>query len=292
MDKDKIIKSISDQLEDIQDQFDIIKGREGKIPSIELDLVMDNIRKVYESFLHLEKVNQPVVSFTVEDKPAIKEEVNATVEEKIKDEPREDVKEIIDEKKVEEDPEAITITEETVDEDIKKSEPSGKKEPDKVKEEEVKAPSVDGAQLKEEEKEEPAPAVFVEPAPEPVTVTREEPVKEEASNVKTTLDLFGEQSSTLADRLKETSETRVADKLKTNKIIDIKGAIGINEKFLFINELFEGSLKNYEDSINKLNNCQSGEQAGNVLTELQDTFGWDNENITAKSFIDLVNRKF
>ena len=143
-----------------------------------------------------------------------------------------------------------------------------------------------------------------EDAPEdtltPDTAMKEEPADEvnveaagaDPNKTKTTLDLFGEHSSTLADRLKDTSEKRVADKLMHEKIDDLKNAIGINEKFQFINELFDGSLKNYEDAIGKLNDCQSPEQAKAMLIVLQSKFGWDSEEATSKSFIDLVNRKF
>ncbi len=57
MDK-KIIKGLIDEkLEVIQDQFSIIKEYEGKIPVIEIDLLMTSIRDLYELVLSLQFEN-------------------------------------------------------------------------------------------------------------------------------------------------------------------------------------------------------------------------------------------
>jgi hypothetical protein len=221
MDKDNFIQTIDNHLEDIREQFEVIRDYEGKIPVIELDLIMSNIRKVYETLLKLEKLNQPAIPFNVQEP----------------------------------EPSDISVVEAEKTEEV------------------------------------PAQTSPVSAMPE---VSMTVPVEKDAEpdQPKTTLDLFGEPASTLADSLKEAPEKRVADKLQGEKVVDIKAAIGINEKFLFINELFDGSLKNYEDAISKINQCQSEGEAGQVLEELQTQFTWAKENITAKSFIELVNRKF
>lgn len=254
MEKDKFLEAISNHLEDIREQFEIIRGYEGKIPSIELDLVMSNIRKVYEAFVKLEKLNQPVVSFSVEKKqekgPAAAPEV--PVEEKKEQPPAE--------KAVEEARPADTVPEVQPE---AQPEVQPEAQPEVEKEKEVETPVAE----QEEEKEEP-------------------------KQPKTTLDLFGESSSTLADRLTDNTEKRVADKLKVEKIKDIRSAVGINEKFLFINELFDGSLKNYEDAVSRLNQCASGAEAGQILDEFQANYRWDRDDPTTLTFMDLVRRRF
>jgi hypothetical protein len=281
MDKDKFMQSINNHLEDIREQFEIIKEYEGKIPAIELDLIMSNIRKVYEAFLKLEKLNQPVTPSHSEVSTPVKSE-----------EPGEEV------------PEQNEEIETSVDIEPEE-EPVSQIEPQKAK------PPVlaDNDPWATQKTEEPAPVFVPEVGsskPEEVTVQATSPASAQpAESVagpveaeplpdpqKTTLDLFGEQASTLADNLKDKPEKRVADKLQSEKINDIKSVIGINEKFLFINELFDGSLKNYEDAIDKINLCQSGEEAGQVLDELHTQFTWEKENTTAQSFVELVNRKF
>lgn len=305
MDKEKIILAIHEQLEDIREQFDIIKNHDGKIPIIEIDLIMSNLRDIYESFIHLEKISRPVISFEIENQHPVPE--TAAVRHEVPEESRvappvPETIEKAEEKMAEPEPEAKAVeveevmpepepeTRTPVVEEIQ-AEPEPMATVPEVEEKEDHLPEPEPVAEEEEEEPEPTPPPVMEVAPEPVAEVKMESPREEQS-AKTTLDLFGEPSDTLADRLKDNNEKRIADTLKADKIIDIKSAIGINEKFLFINELFDGSLKNYEDSISKLNACQTNFQAGQVLTELQTTFGWDAENTTARSFIDLVNRKF
>ena len=283
MEKDKFLQAISNHLEDIREQFEIIRGYEGKIPSIELDLVMSNIRKVYEAFVKLEKLNQPVVSFSIEkekDREAAAPPETPVEEKKEQPSP---------EKAVEEtrpaDPEPTAPPEERLEKEPEA--PVAEQQQEKEVEKQVVAPVAE----QHEEKEEPKPPV-VEERPVAEAHPQEKTEKETPKQPKTTLDLFGESSSTLADRLTDNTEKRVADKLKVEKIKDIRGAIGINEKFLFINELFDGSLKSYEDAISRLNQCPSGTEAGQILDEFQANYRWDRDDPTTLTFMDLVRRRF
>lgn len=258
MEKDNYLKVIDGHLEDIREQFEIIRAYEGKIPSIELDLIMANLQEVYDTFRQLEKLNQPVFSFKLERE--------APAETPIAEPPPEVKAEEPAETPIAAPPPEVK-TPEPVETPIAEPPP------------EVKTPEPD-----------PLPPVEKASDPEP-----EKPVttpSAESRTAKSTLDLFGESSSTLADRLKDTNEKRVADKLKPARLHDIRSAIGINEKFLFINELFDGSLKNYEDAISKLNDCLDGSEADRQLTILQAAFSWDPDNVTVISFTDLVSRKF
>lgn len=271
-------------MEDIREQFGIIRAYEGKIPNIEVDLILSNIRNIYESFLQVDKLNQPVIAFSIEKEKSKTVPVEAETEVETEAEAEAEIEveteaeaEIEAETEVETEVETEAETEIEAEIEIEpQPKPQTQPQPDPVPRPEPI----------------PQPDPVPQPEPEPLPEPQPQPTAAGSGHVKTTLDLFGESSSTLADRLKDNSEKRVADKLKPEKINDIKGAIGINEKFLFINELFDGSLKSYEDAISKLNSCVSSFQAERVLDELRNAFGWDHDNSTAASFIDLVNRKF
>jgi len=73
---------------------------------------------------------------------------------------------------------------------------------------------------------------------------------------------------------------------------DIKTAIGINDKFEFINELFKGSIADYEAGLQLLNNSANRELALKVFNELQKKYGWQQENETADRLQEIVERKF
>lgn len=89
----------------------------------------------------------------------------------------------------------------------------------------------------------------------------------------------------------QTSES-VGEKLQHKKITDLKASIGINEKFQFINELFEGNMKEYNVAIDQINNFTEHEDAENYLADLRDMYKWNEENPIAKNFLDLVQRRF
>ena len=58
MDKKILLGVIGEKLEIIQEQFSIIKEYDGKIPVIEIDLLMSNVRDLYELFITLQQENR------------------------------------------------------------------------------------------------------------------------------------------------------------------------------------------------------------------------------------------
>jgi hypothetical protein len=141
--------------------------------------------------------------------------------------------------------------------------------------------------------EAPAPAISPEPEPAPMQAKIPEPVQQTGTPQKITFDLFSDvTASTLADRLKEGQEKRIADKLTENKGVDLRTSIGINDKFLFINELFDGNMRIYDDIVQKLNSAVTSAQVDLLLLDLKIAYNWDSESPTVKKFVELVRRKF
>lgn len=78
-------------------------------------------------------------------------------------------------------------------------------------------------------------------------------------------------------------------KLQNKPITDLAKAIGINDKFLFIKELFGGDADLYNQTIKHLNQAVDLNEA---IIYIHENFDWDADNETAMAFIDLVRRKF
>ena len=72
-------------------------------------------------------------------------------------------------------------------------------------------------------------------------------------------------------------------------ISDIGAAIGINDKFYFIRELFSGDTRAYQDTIKRLNSSASLGEAMKILDE-NTVMGSDPG--AQSSFVDIVRRKF
>lgn len=96
----------------------------------------------------------------------------------------------------------------------------------------------------------------------------------------------------LNDRLK-TSGTEISAFLTDAPVRDLKKAIGVNDRFLFLSELFRGDVDMYERSIKTINNFRILAEAEYwIERELKIKLGWDNSAETTKLFYQLVKRRF
>jgi len=77
-------------------------------------------------------------------------------------------------------------------------------------------------------------------------------------------------------------------KLQNKPITDLAKAIGINDKFLFIKELFGGDADLYNQTIKHINQLTDLNEA---IIYLQENFSWDPTNEVTTLFVDLVRRK-
>ena len=84
----------------------------------------------------------------------------------------------------------------------------------------------------------------------------------------------------------------LAAKLQQNPVRDLKSVIGINDKFLFVNELFGGSMEKYNKSIENLNDLKTLNGAMIYLNELKIELQWNSSNEAYQKLADLVRRKF
>lgn len=84
----------------------------------------------------------------------------------------------------------------------------------------------------------------------------------------------------------------LAAKLQQNPVRDLKSGIGINDKFLFVNELFGGSMEKYNKSIDNLNDLKTLNGAMIYLNELKIELQWNSSNEAYQKLKDLVSHKF
>lgn len=149
--------------------------------------------------------------------------------------------------------------------------------------EEKKAPHVDN---KAEQGTKPAPA----PAPAPLTadVTASPPEPKPAGSV-----IFAD-TFTRTERLNEQMKSRredehVSDMMKSKPLTNLADAIGVNDKFLFIREIFNGSPDSFNQAISKLETALNYSEAKEVLKSYT---GESKESDVVKQLLDLVKRKF
>ena len=263
MDKNLLKQQLKTDLDLINEQAGTILGYTERIPQIELDLLRNNVIEFYEKLLILGKQNSHTL---------IREEIKTPAPEKVF--------------------ETVVTIEKTVQPPVE--EPvsvSGKisPEPENTVQPVVSLP----------ETESPAEEI-------PLLKKEEPPVKENQKKQKSTLDLFSESSqTTVGEKLsqkqaslnetisKGTAESSVNAKLQKQPIRDLKNAIGINEKFLFINELFDGNMHEYNETLTRIQTtCESFPEAEQVLAELKNRYQWNENKSSVSLFRNLVERRF
>ena len=110
--------------------------------------------------------------------------------------------------------------------------------------------------------------------------------------VKEINEMVSLQSESLNDRLKQ-DKTEVVEVLKHEPIKDLRKAIGINDRFVFINELFRGDEPMYERSIKTINSFHIFPEAEYWINrELVVKLGWDKDSEIVRHFYQLVKRRF
>lgn len=94
------------------------------------------------------------------------------------------------------------------------------------------------------------------------------------------------------------SETKIPEKRKGSllegaPISNIKKYLGINERYLFANELFKGKMEELMNAIDEIEKQSSFENAqGLIKTKWANSYQWDEDNAQVISFYKIVERRF
>lgn len=284
--KDILKKKITENLEAIVEQTRIINAYPGIIPQIELDIVLANIRELYEDYHTLSKLIDGILPVKTEDEPAIHE--NSAVI-------KEDVIPATETSKKPEPPREQPATEEETIAPVQPVEPAPVKEYVKFR---FEPPAPD---------EELSPVAELKAEPEverkkESELHAEKPQKKQTPRAVSSLDLFGAQ--TIADKYrdekqslneqinKEKDDKSLASKLLLKPIKDLKSAIGINDKFKFMNELFEGNMNEYNQAVDALNNFSSELEAMECLDSLFLVYKWKSDSDAYTEFRNYVIRRY
>ena len=101
------------------------------------------------------------------------------------------------------------------------------------------------------------------------------------------------EPQTVVDLISEDIQKEsVADKIQNqSRVESLKNAIGINEKFFFINELFDGNLNEYNEAIESLNKMNSMDESVSFLENLSNKYNWQSNADAVEQLKQFVERK-
>jgi hypothetical protein len=84
-------------------------------------------------------------------------------------------------------------------------------------------------------------------------------------------------------------EDDVLELIKTKPVSTLSEAIGINDKYLFIKEIFNGDQESYNQALAKLESAECLDDAKTIINIYA---GENRENEAFKMFISILKRKF
>lgn len=364
MSKEIIKEDIIRLLQTIVEQTQTIDAYKGKIPQIEIDLIQDNIRHLYQNFMYLDRMNQgdtvnadltktkekasrshrPENTDNRDKKETVEPKQETDKQQETEPASADHVENTEAEKnnvETEKSPENQSVAEpktgnkeenqqkETLEKPEENQTEQDNKSGQKVKAEEKAEMKEDEEAERQEKQENITPEKNTETqetaaktkekkdrvskkqketteASADTKTQQEKPAKEEKkAEPEKTRKLFDQDiSSTVADKFKDSGNSindwfgngqkqgTLGDRLKKKPVKDIKVAIGINEKFLFINELFNGNMHDYNDAIKNLNRAGSLENAAQIFDELAQKYKWDKDAQSTLQLLDFVERRY
>jgi hypothetical protein len=119
---------------------------------------------------------------------------------------------------------------------------------------------------------------------------KKQPQKNDA--VKEINEQVENNHASVNEKLKQ-SKIDLGDTLTDSPVRDLRKAIGVNDRYLFINELFRGDEVAYERSIKTINSFSIFAEAEYwIQRELKVKNGWDANNEMVAQFYQLVKRRF
>lgn len=123
-----------------------------------------------------------------------------------------------------------------------------------------------------------AEVVAPKPEPQPVVATTAEEQPQRLG------DVLGGGVTTLADVMAASDEPTTP----FNRVEELRKAIGLNDKFLMIRDLFDGDAERYEATIDTLDEFEDLDECMIYIVE---NFRWNPDSEAAKLIVSLLERK-
>jgi hypothetical protein len=279
MSRNVILSEIRHLVESLQEQQEQISSHDGKIPRIELDIMMGNVRKLYENLHQLGKEDHSAPKAIPSPQVNIPAPMEMDRPQAVNAELQEPSAEIVF-TTASDNAEPITETNESAE------------APVTVQPEELLA-SVETrveASLTEIHHEEEMPRAAVSSTVRKKAALPTASLFDEPESIGDTI----EAKPTVYDTISAKAEDKsIGKKMQQEPVTDLKKSIGINEKFSFINELFDGDLDSYNRAIDQLNTCDG---IGTALAVLESTYAqqysWSTQGNAYLNLRRLIERRY
>jgi hypothetical protein len=254
MEINRLTREADELIRKIVARYNSLYSSTGVISQLELDLMLDEIRLMYEKFKLIGQLN---LQHKHQDHPRVAAPQSAENQVPASS---------IQDRKPEPENSPEPVPEEVIPADKPIAE--GKEEVEHEKQSDT------ASRLQETQRTDPVPATLEKEKPEPVLEQQEQkPAFNHTDNPQTVADKF-------------------RSRLGNVPVSDLKSVIGFADKFAFVNELFGGDSLAYEKAITQLNSATRLAEAEAYLGTIRLNHRWPADSDQAARFTEIIRRKF
>jgi hypothetical protein len=278
MDKKEIFRKVGDIIHELNDQYQHLSKTPGNLNELEIELFVANANFLADHLKIIQKLNAAEASALLKtpEKPEVDQPETAAAHEQ---------------------PVMPAVTEqpaikEKSTQETNKPEPAGtdtfRFEIDTEDESDIDDIQEEPIENKEEAKPSEPAAVAAEP------VVKEVIIREKTISVDTPLKDASEPAPTLNDVMAaQLDQSTVAGKYNRQSVTDLKTIISLNDKMLFVKDLFNGYSLAYSEAIELINRFDNFNSADNFLkNNYSSKNNWSEKQQTVDKFYEILNRRF
>jgi hypothetical protein len=292
MDLNRLTRDADDLIRKVVSRYNQLYVPAGTISQLELDLMLDDLRKLYDTFKNIGHINlthqnshvKPEVTVNVAVPPDTQPNISTTPDVTLEqvhsvdtdpipplfDSEPEPVKETKPEITPEPEPEIIMAKEKEI-----ASIPEPKTEPESAFDNQVLA----SAEISDIGK------VVQEPS------DNSEPVNHDVTTAMLA-DKFNTSNKSLSETLASSQAKDVmGSRILFQPIADLITGIGLNDKFSFISDLFGNNASKYDEAITRINKAVNLDEANWILHKYHTT-DWEQKPESLARLKDFIKRRF
>jgi hypothetical protein len=292
MDLNRLTRDADDLIRKVVSRYNQLYVPAGAISQLELDLMLDDLRKLYETFKNIGQL-----SLSLQDtvnKPEVKVNTAIPEEQKHLAETAPSYSE-----KPQQTREPVPATEQANLQDNAIAETAAKTIPEPesengtedIKNAEFLTETEYAMESLKESPFQPEPGITNRENPIPPQTETHPPVSTEPAPA-TLADRFNTGSKSLSDSMASAPGQGVmGSRLQFQPIADLTTGIGLNDKFSFISDLFGNSAAHYDEAITRINKAVNIDEAYWILQKYHSA-SWEQKQESLARLKDFVKRRF
>jgi hypothetical protein len=291
MDKKEMFSKVGEILKELNEQYQYLSKAPDKMNELEIELFVANSNFLADHIKIVQKLNNTTETIPAKTVEKSQSEPAEKAPELPKTEPAKPVtNELREEKKTTDLPTEESAKSATNDLPEEKAAEAPVEE--HKKEDELKFEFEKEEQDNEKEEAESKPADVTPIAGEPVV--HEVIIREKTISVDTPAKASTDPAPTLNEVMaSQLDQSTVASKYNRQSVGDLKSIISLNDKLLFVKDLFNGYSLAYSEAIELLNRFDSLDSADNFLkTNYSAKNNWSDKQSTVDKFYEILNRRF